>query len=251
MPSVDIRFYEELNDFLPVFRRGQRWTAPLAEGCTAKALIEDVGVPHTEVDLILANGQSVSFSYRPRDGDRLSVYPTFEAFDIGDLTRLRPEPLRHVRFVLDVHLGKLARLLRMLGLDAAYSPSASDAELARVSADEARALLTRDRGLLKRSIVTHGYCVRSSLPPEQVAEVLRRFDCARQVAPFARCMKCNEQLRRADQNEVQGKVPAHIAATIPEFSLCQKCGRIYWKGTHWVEMRKQAAKILDGTPGSR
>ena len=151
------------------------------QGCTAKALIEDLGVPHTEVDLIIANGRSVGFEYRLNDADLLSVYPMFESWDIGGLSRVRAAPLRETRFALDVHLGKLARLLRMVGFDAQYSNTIADEELARLARREKRIILSRDRGLLKRRTVTHGYLVRSAAPRRQLAEVLRRFDLAGSV----------------------------------------------------------------------
>jgi len=118
--QCSIRFYEELNDFLPLERRKVDFSHEFQRRASIKDLIEALGVPHTEVDLILVNGASVDFSYIVRDGDRISVYPMFEAFDIQMVSRVRPQPLRVIRFVLDVHLGKLARYLRLLGFDTLY-----------------------------------------------------------------------------------------------------------------------------------
>jgi hypothetical protein len=133
-------------------------------------------VPHTEVDLILVNDRSVEWTYQPQEGDRVAVYPVFESMDITPLIRLRPLPLREVRFVLDGHLGRLAAYLRMLGFDTWYQNHVDDAVLAQTSKDEQRILLTRDQGLLKRSAVTHGYWVRATAPREQLREVMARFD---------------------------------------------------------------------------
>src|SRR5271157_1471134 len=160
MKQASLRFYAELNDFLPPERRATDIPCPFHVSPAVRDLIESLGVPHTEVDLILANGESVDFDYPVRDGDRISVYPVFESLDIAPLARVRPEPLRHPRFVVDVHLGRLAASLRMLGFDALYRNDASDEELARTSSEQERILLTRDRGLLKRSAVTRGYYVR-------------------------------------------------------------------------------------------
>lgn len=156
MSQVTIRCYAELNDFLPRQRRYRSFTHPWPGRTSIKDLIESLGIPHTEIDLILVNGKSVDFSYLVQPGDRISVYPVFESIDITPLVRVRPRPLREPRFVLDTHLGKLASYLRLLGFDTVYQNDADDATLARISATEHRILLTQDRGLLKRRLVTHG-----------------------------------------------------------------------------------------------
>ena len=180
------RFYAELNDFLPPERRMVPFDFEFRGNQTVKHLIESLGVPHTEVDLVLVNGRSVDFTEVVRDGDFVSVYPVFEGFDITPVSQVRPKPLRHTRFVLDGHLGRLAHYLRMLGFDTLYRNDYHDEQLARISAEEHRILLTRDRGLLMRSAVTHGYCVREAAPRQQLAEVVQRFDLARSIAPFTR-----------------------------------------------------------------
>ncbi|HEY9593811.1 MAG TPA: Mut7-C RNAse domain-containing protein [Spirochaetia bacterium] len=249
--SVTVRFYEELNDFLPPRMRGRPSTVTCAEGSTTKALIEDLGVPHTEVDLILANGESVDFHYRLSDGDMLSVYPMFESWDITGLSRVRPQPLRVPRFALDVHLGKLARLLRMMGFDAAYDNAAEDEALVAQARRENRTVLTRDRGILKRRRVTHGYYVRSLEPLEQLTEVMRRFDLGPLATPFARCMRCNVPLERIDVEEARPAVPPVVAKIYHEFSRCPSCGRAFWRGTHWERMKKiTAAALLSDRGGS-
>jgi uncharacterized protein with PIN domain len=244
MSSVSIRFYGELNDFLPPSRRAGRLQVAFREGCTAKALIEDMGVPHTEVDLILANGESVDFSHRLADADDLAVYPVFESLDITAATRLRPHPLRVTRFVVDVHLGKLASLLRLFGFDAVYGNDWGDEKLLLISRGEARIVLTRDRGLLKRRALTHGYCVRSSQPRLQIAEVIRRFDLRGQVRLFSRCLACNAPLAPADPREVRSLVPPRVAELYGQFSRCPSCSRVYWRGTHWERLTRLAEEVL-------
>ena len=195
MKRVEVRFYAELNDFLPLWRRKRPTTCDFDVSGSVKDMIEALGVPHTEVDLILANNESVDFSYRIQDGDKISVYPVFESIDISSLVRLRPVPLREVRFIADVHLGRLAAYLRMVGFDTLYQDDYQDEELARISSGERRTLLTRDRGLLKRNVITRGYCVRATNPREQLVEVLRRFDLLRAMTPFRRCVHCNAVLQ--------------------------------------------------------
>ena len=147
---VDVRFYAELNEFLPLASRGTTMRRPFRSHQTVKDIIEAAGIPHTEVDLIVVDGESVGFSHRPRSGDRLAVYPVFETLDITAVGRLRPAPLRDPRFVVDINLGQLARLLRLVGFDALCDRHLDDPELAAVGAAEHRIVLTRDRGLLKR-----------------------------------------------------------------------------------------------------
>lgn len=234
--QVEIRFYEELNDFLPAHRRKRPFTVQFHRGDTVKALVESLGVPHTEVDLVLADGRSVSFSHKLADGERVSVYPVFESLDVGALTRVRARALRRTRFVLDVHLGRLARLLRMLGFDSVYANDLEDGTLSHISAEQGRIILTRDRELLKRSIITHGHCVRSSRPTDQLAEVIRRFDLRQTLRPFTRCLECNAVLKPVSPERAARQVPPHVARTYQEFRSCPRCGRVYWKGSHWEHM---------------
>lgn len=245
MAEARIRFYAELNDFLPAELRQRELSYGFLDVATVKDRIESYGVPHTEVDLILVNGEPVNFAYRVQDGDRVSVYPVFEALDIAGLTRLRPEPLREPRFVLDTHLGKLAAYLRMLGFDTLYRNCSTDEQLARVSRDGRRILLTRDVGLLKRSAVTHGYFVRETDSRRQLAEIVRRFDLARLMRPFSRCMRCNGALQTRALEQVLGRIPPGAAELHDEFRECPDCGRIYWQGGHYRRMRQWVETLAE------
>ncbi|HWQ52466.1 MAG TPA: Mut7-C RNAse domain-containing protein [Bryobacteraceae bacterium] len=238
MPVARFRFYAELNDFLPPERRARTFEHPFLDRASVKDMVEAFGVPHTEVDLILANGEPVDFAYVVRDGDRISVYPMFEALDIGPVTRVRPQPLRDPRFVLDTHLGRLAGYLRMMGFDTLYRNDYGDEELARISREERRILLTRDRGLLKRGAVTHGSYVRETAVRGQLAEVLRRFDLFRAAHPFRLCMRCNTALEPAARDQVLDRLPPRAAELYHDFLVCPGCRRIYWKGGHYERMRR-------------
>jgi uncharacterized protein with PIN domain len=243
---VEVRCYEELNYFLPPELRKRSFRWPLGPGQTVKSLVEAIGVPHTEVDLALVNGQSVGFRHRLADGDRLAVYPVFESLELAGLSRVRPQPLRVVRFVLDVHLGRLSRLLRLAGFDSLYDNRWDDRTLSRLSRGEGRILLTRDRGLLMRSEVTHGYCVRSPHPTEQLAEVLARFDLSRRLAPFSLCLVCNRTLEPLPRSQARRRVPPLVARRYWRFRACPQCGRVYWRGSHWEHMRRHLLrKALD------
>lgn len=245
MDGVTVRFYAELNDHLPPEDRYRALERPLAIPRSVKDLIESFGVPHTEVELIVVNGESVGFDRHVNGGDRVAVYPVFEAFDIAAELRVRGEPLRDPRFVLDIHLGRLAGYLRMLGFDAVYG-AIDDAELARVSAADRRILLTRDRGLLMHAKVTHGYWLRETASRRQLAEVIARFDLARRIEPFTRCMACNQRLREIAREAAARRVPARIAELYPEFRECPGCARIYWKGSHHARMRRWIGLLAGG-----
>ena len=242
--KVSIRFYEELNYFLDKEYRKTRFETTFSKSATVKALIEDLGVPHTEIDLILINGNSVSFSYKLRSGDRISVYPVFETFDISGLTKVRSKPLRATKFIADVHLGKLTTYLRILGFDTFYSNNISDTEIAECALKEGRTILTRDRGILKRKIVTHGYYIRSRNPKEQLTEVVSRFNLINLINEFSLCTRCNEPLIPIPKEKVSGKVPPFVYKTYNDYSYCPKCGRVYWKGSHWENIKKLFKNII-------
>jgi uncharacterized protein with PIN domain len=240
--TARFRVYAELNDFLPEERR-QREFAYAFDGAPAvKDAIEALGIPHPEVDVILVNGRSVDFSHHLQDGDRVAVYPVFESLDVTPLVRLRPAPLRRTAFIADVHLGKLARLLRLAGFDTLYRNDLADDEIVRLSLAEHRIILTRDRGLLKVGAVTHGCCIRSHDPYEQLAEVIRRFDLHRQIRPFHRCLRCNGAVEPVDKAEIIHRLPPRTARAFDEFTRCRDCGHLYWKGSHWEKLQAR----LDG-----
>jgi len=227
-----VRFYAELRDFLGAGHRSGSVVHTFRVPGSVKDVIESYGVPHTEVELILVGGESVDFSYQVQDGDRISVYPVFESFDVASLVRLRPEPMRRIRFVLDGHLGRLARYLRLLGFDTAYAPNASDRELIRTSTTEGRILLTRDVGLLKNRAVTHGHFIRSDDPRQQVLDVVSRFQLAGRLRPYSRCLACNGVLEPVAKEAIAHRLPPLTRQYIDEFRTCSECGKDYWRGAH-------------------
>ena len=247
-PPVSLRFYEELNDFLPRHLRRQALEVPCPTPRSVKDLIESQGVPHTEVDLILANGQSVGFDCRVRPGDRVSVYPAFASLDVAGVSKLGRPPLRNPQFVADVHLGKLVRRLRLLGFDCRSHPAWDDERLAEVSQRECRVLLTRDRGLLMRAVVTHGIYIRSDQPAEQVRQVLRRLDLYRLARPMSRCLRCNALLEGVTRESVREDVPPRTYQYVADYMRCTGCRQVYWKGTHWEKLRQVVTQVLEESP---
>ena len=240
---ANFRFYAELNDFLKPAGRYQSVLLSFKGRQSVKHLVESLGVPHPEIDLILVNGESVDFDYLVQDGDRLSVYPVFESMNIASVNHLRPLPLRETRFVLDGHLGKLAAFLRMVGFDTRYRNDFDDAELAAVSLEEQRILLTRDRGLLKRKQVKRGYCLRSKDPYEQLREIVQRFDLLGNMHPFTRCMACNGILEPVEKGDILHLLEPGTKKYFQYFEQCRQCGKVYWKGTHHDRMSRMIERL--------
>lgn len=243
MAKAEFRFYEELNDFLPPERRKRSFRADVAEHATVKQAVEALGVPHTEVELILANGLTVDFSHRVGEGDRISVYPRFETLDVTPVLRLHRRPLREPRFIADAHMGGLARYLRMLGFDTLFRNDYADAELVAIAAGEHRIILTRDRGVLMHRAVSHGCYIRATRPRAQLQEIVERLDLYRSARPFTRCMECNALLARAERAQLGHRLPAH-AARFSRFWRCTGCGRLYWEGSHVRRMRQLVGAVL-------
>ena len=247
MVAATFRFYEELNDFLAPDRRGHEFACACARAATTKHMIEALGVPHTEVELVLVNGESVGFDRLLGDGDRVAVYPKFEALDIAPLLRVREQPLRVTRFIADAHLGGLARLLRMSGFDTLYDNHFRDDEVARISSTETRIVLTRDRELLKRRGITHGCYVHAVRSAEQLREIFTRLDLARSARPFTLCLHCNASLHSIDKARVAAVLPPAVRAHYEQFNFCDVCERVFWEGSHWRRMRSMLCELLESS----
>jgi uncharacterized protein with PIN domain len=216
-----------------------------------KDAIESLGVPHPEIDLVLADGRPVDLGAGLRPGHTLDVYGPDRPAEFAALPGLIPAPPDPPRFVLDGHLGRLARYLRMLGFDAWYESRAPDALLATVSREEERILLTRDRGLLKRAIVRLGYLPRDDRPDAQLGEVVDRYSLHRAARPFSRCVRCNGVLNRVDRADVVDRLAdqPRTLRFFDSFAECPGCGSIYWPGSHYERMRVMLAAVLP-TPDS-
>ncbi len=230
---AEFRFYEELNDFLAPERRKTTFPVPIDRGRSVKDAIESVGIPHTEVDLVLVDGASVAFGHVLRGGS----------------------PLREVRFVLDCHLGKLARHLRMAGFDSLWETDYGDEEIVALSVTQKRVVLTRDKGLLKRRAVERGHFVRETESEKQFCEVVRAFQLEPSLKPFSRCRMCNAALREVPKESVRGRVPETVWRELDDFTECPQCGRIFWRGTHYERLSRvleaTAPPVTIGSPAPR
>lgn len=227
------RFYEELNDFLSEEQYKTLFPYEFIGNPSIKDTIEAIGVPHTEIDLILVDEESVGFDYRMHGGEHVSVYPEFESFDITHLVHLRTKPLRETKFVVDVNLGKLAQKLRLLGFDTLFRNDFIDNEIVELSLQEKRIILTRRKGILKYRAVTHGYWIRNDDPKEQIKEVVNRFQLEHNFRPFTRCSRCNGLLHQVENTLLQDRLPIDTLLYFDVFMECKGCRKLYWQGSHY------------------
>ena len=238
----------DLLDFLPAWQRG---TDPAVversfDGHPAvKDVLEAVGVPHPEVAALAVNGIPVGLGHRVAGGDRVEAWPAAEATALGLPAALPPAPedAADPRFVLDGHLGRLAAYLRMLGFDTWYRTDADDDRLAVAAATERRILLTRARGLLKRSVVRRGAFVRSDRPVEQLVEVVRRLSLVDCWQPFGRCIRCNAPLVTATRDEVLERLQPLTRRYFDDFRRCPGCDAVYWRGSHHARMTGMVERV--------
>ena len=236
------RFHGELNDFLPHEQRKKVVVRHFRGNPSVKHLVEALQVPHTEVGRILANDQMVDFSYLVQNGDSVDVHPAPNEYPGGRDFASEPGP----GFVLDNHLGKLATYLRIFGFDTLYRNDFHDDELANIACRDGRILLTRDRGLLMRKVISRGYCVRNKDPRQQIYEVVRRFDLLSKIQPFNRCLKCNSVLQPVEKQEILHRLEPLTRLYYNEFYICPDCDQVFWKGSHYERMKRFLDTIRNG-----
>ncbi len=245
MSKVTFRFYEELNDFLPKHRRKTDFEAKFKGKRSIKDMIEALGVPHTEIDLILVNGNSVDFNYILQDEDRVSVYPVFESLNITDVTQLRKIPLRRNKFLADINLGNIVKYMRVLGLDLYYDSLLSTREIIEISKRENRVILTKSRKLLKFKDVSHVIFIHPGTTTEQIRRIIDYLDIKDNIKPFSRCLRCNTLLNIVLKEKILDRIPPKTKEFCDEYVQCQSCDKIYWKGTQFINMKKVVKQILD------
>ena len=244
MVVATFRFYGELNEFLAPGQRRREFACPCARAATTKHMIEALGVPHTEVEVVLVNGASAGFNVLLHAGDRVAVYPASSALAGPLPQQVRLRLPGEARFVADSHLGGLARLLRMSGFDTLYENSFRDQEIELIAGTQGRIVLTRDRELLKRRGITHGCYVHALRPVQQVREIFDRLDLGRSARPFTLCLTCNAPLHAIDKAQVARTLPPGVGDRCQHFSVCDVCRRVFWEGSHWRRMRSLVDELL-------
>ncbi len=236
------RFYGQLNDFLPPSRRQCDCSYVFSGSPGLRDAIQAQGVPHPEVDLVLVAGVARGFDFHLRGGERVSVYPRFKQFDPGAGVRLGPAPLIPPRFILDVHLGKLCRDLRLLGFDSVYGNDFEDGYIIDRALSEQRIILTRDLGILKQLRVQHGYFVRATDADCQIKELLQAFALAEQCRPLSRCIRCNGELRQVSKSAIETLIAAGTQRSYQQFYQCHRCRQVYWRGAHYAGLIDKLAR---------
>jgi uncharacterized protein with PIN domain len=245
MIEVTFKFHAGLNFFLPPEEQNQPVQVTLSNHPAVKDTIESLGIPHPEVDVIVIDGACVDFDFQLQDKQHVEVFPYNREPDVEPLIHLQPPLPENPRFILDTHLGKLAAYLRMIGYDSLYENDYSDEEMAEISVQEDRYLLSRDRGLLKRGIVSRGYYLRSTDPQEQLSEVIQRFDLSNRIQPFKRCMTCNGELNPVKKEEIQDRLEDDTRKYYDDFYICNQCGKIYWQGSHYQHMKSLIERVVN------
>jgi len=243
VPQAEFRVYGELNFFLPKQRKGGPFRKTFQAHETVKHILEEIGIPHPEISLLLINGQSRGFDAPVHDQDRVSVYPPFQVLEVSGLSNVPTMPEGEKKFLLDSHLGKLAKNLRLLGFDTRYQNDFTDPELSELSVQENRILLTRDRGLLKRKQVRWGYLVREDDPWEQTISVVMRYNLVERLRPYTRCARCNGRLVEVDKQTVLDQLEPLTRKYYQDFTRCSGCGQVYWKGSHFDKLTERVSQV--------
>lgn len=248
MVTAHFRFYAQLNQFLAQQWRHREFARVCARAATVKHMVEALGTPHTEVAIVLVNGESCGFDRLLCEGDRVAVFPPFLSIDVSQLQIEMTRTPGPARFVADAHLGGLARMLRMAGFDTLYDNQFDDPDIAAIAQRDARIVLTRDRDLLKRSTIAHGCYVRALDAPAQLKEIIERLGLRGEARPFTLCLHCNVPLHAVAKELVQARLPPAVNATQWQFCACNVCNGVFWKGSHWKRMCAVLAEA--GTPVS-
>ena len=231
MSMAHFLFHGRLNDFLPQDQKERQIAVDFQGQQSIKHLTESLGVPHPEIGQVQVNGWAKALEGITQDGDQVEVYP------IENGCRVEP------RFLLDCHLGRLTAHLRMLGFDCLYQNHYEDSNMAEIVQREKRILLTRDRRLLMRKVILHGYCLRSLNSLEQLTEVIQRFELIDKIQPFHRCLRCNHPLEAVDKNVILDRLEPLTKQYFDKFHICPACGQIYWKGSHYEQMQNLIERI--------
>ena len=244
--QATISFFGSLNDFLPQNRKNSHHWVAFEDGRGVKDLVESLGVPHSEIDVLIVNGTSVNFGFRLNGKSHIEVYPCFTAPQKDSLLHLQPPVPENPSFILDVHLGKLTHLLRMMGFDSLYRNNFRDKEIVEIAHDQNRIILTRDKGILKYRLVSSGYWVRSTDTNIQIKEVTSRFSLCSRKKPFTICMECNGKLKPVQKQEIESLLEENTVKYFTKFAKCSNCGKIYWEGSHYLMLRDRIGNICAG-----
>ena len=220
---------------------------PLTRRAAIKDIIEAIGVPHTEIGRIICDGHQLIFHFIPAGGELIELYPFTSDSPVNKPTVLRPEPFSSIKFLVDTNVAKLARNLRMAGIDAAAVTTAGILDIARQANDEERIILTRNRELLKVRTVCFGQLLRSENPLQQMVEVIQRYDLQNSFRPFSLCLCCNGVLIPIEKEQILDRLKPLTKKYYTDFEQCGSCGKIYWCGSHHEKMAEMLRNVGTST----
>jgi uncharacterized protein with PIN domain len=252
MPFISINLSDAFSCFLSPKNRNRSIDYPGDRNASIKDIIESLGVPHTEIGRISLplQNRDVDFTFIPKNRDVIKVYPVDVPFDVTTPSLLRPEPLSRVSFFVDLNVGKLALLLRILGIDTESCPDIDDKEIALKVEKEKRILLSKDIGLLKRKNIIFGKHVRAIFPDDQLKEVLDHFGLKGPFDLFSLCLLCNRKTLKVNKEDIIDRLEPLTIKYFNHFKICPRCERIYWQGSHHEEMQKRLSRIGISTTAS-
>ncbi len=239
--KASFQFFGQCQDFIGEDLHDKPIEYAFNDKPSIKDAVEALGVPHPELGAIKVNQHYVDFNYALNDGDEVSVFPLPYQDESVALLYM---PKQGATFLLDVHLGGLARYLRIAGFNCLFeTKDHGDALLAEVAAKENLTLLTRDIGLLKRAKVKYARWVRNVLPEAQFKEIVEHYQLAGQFKPMTRCVKCNGAINSVTKQSVKDEVPKGVLEWQDDFSRCNCCEQVYWKGTHYDKINDILANV--------
>lgn len=216
---------------------------PLTRRASIKDIIEALHIPHTEISSIFLNDTEISFSHIPAAGEKLLLHSFSPGTDVTRPTLLRPDPLPTTSFIVDINVGKLARLLRMSGINTLYDPQLQEKDLARLAADDRRILLSRNRDLLRRKSILWGHLVRAEQPEKQLTEVMTLFELHDAIQPFSRCLQCNALLEPVEKSAILHRLEPLTKKYYRKFHICPDCEQIFWRGSHHKQMEELIKRV--------
>jgi len=241
--ASSFKFHGSTLDFLDDRFQNEAFAYNFNDNPSIKDAIEAIGVPHVEVGAIVVNGHNRYFDYQLQENDKVEVYP----HNFSNTQSYLPfKPQKELSFLLDVHLGTLARYLRMAGFDTLYeSKDYGDAFLAGFSSTHQHIMLSRDIGLLKRGTLEFGHWVRNTDPMEQFKEIVKLYGLQEHFKPMGRCIVCNEKINPVNKTDIKEFVPLKVYEWKEEFFQCSGCSKVYWEGSHHKKMMEQLQEVLD------
>lgn len=240
--KIQIMINGSLKDFLAGQAKKDIIIAEFDGSPAVKDTIESIGIPHAEIGRIEVNGKPVPYTFRIHERDEISVYPVEWKMPVRKELSLQPDLPGNIRFILDVHLGKLARELRMLGFDCRYEKDFNDEQIIEIGVSERRIILTRDVGILKNSKVEWAHWMRNTDIILQVREVIEVFELKNKIHPFSICLKCNGRLIPVEKEKVLEDLPPRVRIYQTQIYQCEKCKQLFWKGTHYEHMINRIRK---------